>query len=80
VRGRGLMQALVFEEEGLAQEVSREAFEHGLIIETCGPRDEALKLLPPLTISPQEVEEGISILAESLSAVKEGQEVALAIR
>lgn len=79
VRGRGLMQALVFEEEGLAQEVSRAAFEHGLIIETCGPRDEALKLLPPLTISRQEVEEGISILAESLSAVKEGQEVALAV-
>jgi len=57
VRGRGLMLALVFAEEGLAQEVSKAAFDRGLIIETCGARDEALKLLPPLTITREELDQ-----------------------
>jgi diaminobutyrate-2-oxoglutarate transaminase len=80
VRGRGLMQALVFAEEGLAQEVSQAAFERGLLIETCGARDEALKLLPPLTINREELDQGITILAESLNAVKEGTSVQVAAR
>jgi diaminobutyrate-2-oxoglutarate transaminase len=78
VRGRGLMQALVFTEEGLAQEVSQAAFERGLLIETCGARDEALKLLPPLTITREELDQGITILAESLNAVREGTFVQVA--
>lgn len=79
VRGRGLMQALVFADEGLAQEVSRAAFGRGLLIETCGARDEALKLLPPLTINREELELGISILAESVDAVKEGADIQIAV-
>lgn len=78
VRGRGLMQALVFTEEGLAQEVSQAAFERRLLIETCGARDEALKLLPPLTINREELDQGITILAESLNAVREGTSVQIA--
>lgn len=80
VRGRGLMQALVFAEEGLAHEVSQAAFERGLLIETCGARDEALKLLPPLTINREELDQGITILAESLNAVREGTSVQVAAR
>jgi diaminobutyrate-2-oxoglutarate transaminase len=72
VRGRGLIQAVVFAEAGLAEKISRAAFARGVIIETCGPRDEALKLLPSLTISHEELEQGISILAESAEAVQEG--------
>jgi diaminobutyrate-2-oxoglutarate transaminase len=72
VRGRGLIQALVFAEAGLAERISRAAFARGVIIETCGARDEALKLLPCLTISHEELEQGISILAESAEAVQEG--------
>ena len=75
VRGRGLIQALVFAGAGLAEKVSKAAFERGLIIETCGARDEALKLLPSLTISPEELEQGISIIAESVRAVQEGANV-----
>jgi diaminobutyrate-2-oxoglutarate transaminase len=79
VRGRGLIQAVVFAETGLAEKVSQAAFERGLIIETCGPRDEALKLLPPLTITRNELDQGIAILKESLDAVqKVGQQRALA--
>ena len=73
------MQALVFADEGLAQEVSKAVFERGLLIETCGARDEALKLLPPLTINREELEQGISILAESVDAVKEGADIQVAV-
>jgi diaminobutyrate-2-oxoglutarate transaminase len=79
VRGRGLIQAIVFAEPGLAEEISQAAFERGLIIETCGPRDEALKLLPPLTITREELDRGIAILRESLDTVqKAGHQRALA--
>lgn len=66
VRGRGLIQGIQIGLEGLAEQVSRIAFERGLIIETCGPQGEVLKLLPALTISEEELEEGITRLAESL--------------
>ncbi len=69
VRGRGLIQGLVFENESVAEKVSCAAFERGLIIETCGSRNEALKLLPPLTISKAELEKGIAIIEDTLKAV-----------
>jgi diaminobutyrate-2-oxoglutarate transaminase len=78
VRGRGLMQGLVFTEPGLAQEVSHAAFERGVIVETCGPRDEVLKLLPPLTITSEELERGISIISKSVRAMKSGAKVHVA--
>ena len=69
VRGRGLIQGFICGTEGMAQSVSRAAFERGLIIETCGPKDEVLKVLPCLTLTQGEMEEGISILEEALKSV-----------
>jgi diaminobutyrate-2-oxoglutarate transaminase len=66
VRGRGLIQGLGFDVEGLAQEVARVAFERGLIIETSGARNEVLKLLPPLTIEEEELRDGLTRISESL--------------
>ena len=66
VRGRGLIQGLVLGVPGLAQLVGRLAFERRLIIETAGVQSEVLKVLPPLTISHEELEEGIARIAESL--------------
>ncbi len=66
IRGRGLIQAVEFAQEGLARKVSSTAFERGLLIETCGPHDEALKILPPLTITKDELIHGIRILADAL--------------
>lgn len=47
VRGRGLIQGIAFRPEGLANEVAVKAFGRGMVIETAGPRDNVLKLLPP---------------------------------
>ena len=66
VRGRGLIQGLVLGVPGLAQLVGRLAFERSLVVETSGVEGEVLKVLPPLTISHEELEEGIARIAESL--------------
>jgi diaminobutyrate-2-oxoglutarate transaminase len=50
LRGRGFMRGLVLHGSGTAAMVSRQLFERNVIAETCGPDDEVLKLLPPLTI------------------------------
>lgn len=68
VSGRGMVHGLRFEVPELADRVSSEAFARGLLIETAGPRGEVVKLLPPLTISGAELEQGLSILEESLAA------------
>jgi diaminobutyrate-2-oxoglutarate transaminase len=69
VRGRGLILGLAFELEHIAAKIACAAFERGLIIETCGARDEVLKLLPPLIITKAELETGIGIIEESLKAL-----------
>ncbi len=66
VRGRGLIQGLALAPEGLAARVARLAFERGLVIEPAGPRDDVLKLLPPLTIDDAGLAAGLDILEESL--------------
>ena len=50
-----------------AQEVQRRCFERGLIVELCGRHDEVVKLLPPLTTTVAELEEGCGILRDALA-------------
>ena len=69
VRGRGMIQGIAFGDPSLASRVSRQAFERGLIIETAGPRDEVLKLLPPLTMDTDVMARGIDIIEASLAAI-----------
>lgn len=67
-RGRGLAWGLRFECGEDAGRVAAEAFERGLLVERAGPRDEVVKLLPPLTISPDELDHGLGILADAVAA------------
>ncbi len=67
-RGRGLFQGLHSAVPGLAEATCRAAFERGLMLETSGPDNDVVKLLPPLTISDEALERGLAILAESLLA------------
>ena len=50
-----------------AAAVTARAFEHGLVIERCGPEDEVIKCLMPLTTSYAELDEGLDILTRSLA-------------
>lgn len=75
-RGRGLIQGLAFGDATVAGEVSRRAFEKGLIIETAGADDEVLKLLPPLTIPEASLARGLDIIESCVEAAMARREVA----
>ncbi|WP_049573663.1 diaminobutyrate--2-oxoglutarate transaminase [Streptomyces sp. SBT349] len=66
VRGRGLVWGLVFDDTDRATAVCRRAFELGLLLETSGPQSEVVKLLPALTITPEELDEGLRILTRAV--------------
>lgn len=67
VKGRGLMQGLAAANPAIAAEIARRAFRGGLIIETSGPQDEVVKLLPPLTISGELLARGLDILDQAVA-------------
>jgi diaminobutyrate-2-oxoglutarate transaminase len=67
VRGRGLLQGIAFADAPLAKQASRRAFENGLLVEVCGPDDEVLKLLPPLTISAEDLDAGLALLERAVA-------------
>ena len=66
VRGRGMMQAIEFENIELANKISEVAFRHHLVIETSGIDDQVLKLMPPLTTSDEDIKKGLEIIEKSL--------------
>ncbi|GAA1019244.1 MULTISPECIES: diaminobutyrate--2-oxoglutarate transaminase [Amycolatopsis] len=68
-KGRGLARGLEFANGDLAGAVCKEAFERGLLMETSGPDGEVMKLLPPLTLTDEELSEGLAIIEESIAAV-----------
>ncbi|MEV1292279.1 diaminobutyrate--2-oxoglutarate transaminase [Pseudonocardia sp. NPDC049635] len=68
-KGRGLARGIQFEEEGLAEKIAGKAFERRMLLETAGPNDEVLKLLPPLTTTDDEIDEGLAIIGESVRSV-----------
>ena len=50
VKGRGMMQGIDVGTGELAASICRNCFANRLIIETAGPYDQVVKLLPPLTM------------------------------
>lgn len=68
IKGRGMMLGLDMKSGDIASDIVSEAFDRGLIIETSGTDDEIVKCLTPLTISHEELEKGLDILAEAVSA------------
>ncbi|MEJ3656840.1 diaminobutyrate--2-oxoglutarate transaminase [Actinomycetes bacterium KLBMP 9759] len=71
-KGRGLARGLAFGQPELASKVCAAAFERGLLMETSGPSDEVMKIMPPLTIGDGELEEGLDIVTDAVRAVTEG--------
>ncbi|MDJ0461802.1 diaminobutyrate--2-oxoglutarate transaminase [Streptomyces sp. H27-C3] len=65
-RGRGLVWGLEFTDKPRASAVCRRAFELGMLLETSGPQSEVVKLLPALTITAEELDQGLRILARSV--------------
>lgn len=73
VRGLGLLQGLKWRDRDVARRVAARAFDAGVVIETCGPHDEVLKFMPPLTIPAAALAEGLDrverVIAEETGAL-----------
>jgi diaminobutyrate-2-oxoglutarate transaminase len=69
VRGRGLLWGVELADPQQADDICSAAFERGLLCETSGPESEVVKLMPPLTVTDEELDQGLAILAESVAAV-----------
>jgi diaminobutyrate-2-oxoglutarate transaminase len=65
-RGRGLVWGLEFLDRSRAGRIARRCFELGLLIETSGAESEVLKLIPALTITAEELDAGLTILAQAV--------------
>lgn len=69
VRGRGFLQGLHTPIAGLASQICAAAFERGLLMETSGgAASDVVKLMPPLTITDDDLERGLAILRASVEA------------
>ncbi len=68
-RGRGLAWGLPFDRPGAAREVCDAAYRGGLLLETAGVHDEVAKVLPPLTVADEQLEQGLGILDECVALV-----------
>ncbi|OBA75931.1 4-aminobutyrate transaminase [Mycolicibacterium mucogenicum] len=71
VRGRGAMLAIEIVKPGtnepdpvLTKAIAAEAFKRGVILLTCGSYGNIIRLLPPLVISDELLDEGIAVLSD----------------
>ncbi len=69
VRGCGMIWGVEFTTLELAEMVSTILFENGLIIETCGNEGQVVKLLPPLTITIENLMIGLNKLLDVVSDI-----------
>ncbi len=69
VRGRGLLQGLHSPVGDIADAITTQAFDLGLLMETAGPDGEVTKLLPPLTVTDSELSDGLDRLEQAIETV-----------
>lgn len=69
MRGRGLIWGLQMTDGPTATQVSRAAFDRGLLVETCGLGGAVVKLMPPLTVTAEEIAQALDILGAAITAV-----------
>lgn len=64
MRGRGMFQGVAFDDPVRAIYIKQQLFKRHVIAETCGPKGEVLKLMPPLNIPLAVLGEGLQALIE----------------
>ncbi|BCL72785.1 diaminobutyrate--2-oxoglutarate transaminase [Vibrio nigripulchritudo] len=61
IKGRGMMIGIECKAPEIAAQITQQCFERGMIIETAGPNDEVVKFFCPLTITEEELDQGLQI-------------------
>lgn len=67
IRGRGLLAALEFSDPSMVEEVSRACLQSGLLVTPT--KNGVIRVIPALTISEEELNEGLDILKQVLGSV-----------
>lgn len=65
LRGKGLIHGLDVGDGARATAIVKRCFENGLIIASCGSGGRVIKVIPPLTIPPSDLQQGLDILVEA---------------
>lgn len=69
IRGKGLLKGLVVENDASA--IAKKAIDHNLLILTAGPN--VVRILPPLTVTTDEINEFIIKLEETFQSLEKGE-------
>ncbi|WP_295898671.1 diaminobutyrate--2-oxoglutarate transaminase [uncultured Vibrio sp.] len=68
-KGRGMMIGVECCDGELSSDIAKTCFENGMIIETAGPDDEVVKFFCPLTITNEELNQGLAIFEDAVDQV-----------
>ncbi len=68
VRGIGAMIGVELRDKATAEAVQQRCFEGGVLVLTCGPEGNVLRLIPPLTMSDAELDHGLQVLTAALTS------------
>ncbi|HYH49693.1 MAG TPA: aminotransferase class III-fold pyridoxal phosphate-dependent enzyme [Acidimicrobiia bacterium] len=68
VRGVGLMIGVELADKAAAEAVQTHCLDGGLIVLLCGPGENVLRLIPPLTITDSDFEQGLRIIVAAIEA------------
>jgi 4-aminobutyrate aminotransferase-like enzyme len=52
--------------KAVTQQVCRACLDAGVIVLSCGPDENVLRLAPPLTITDDEIDHGLTVLCEAI--------------
>jgi 4-aminobutyrate aminotransferase-like enzyme len=68
VRGVGAMIGVELVDQATAEAVQHRCLADGVIVLTCGPDGNVLRLIPPLTMTDEELDHGLDVLERALVA------------
>ena len=67
IRGLGLMVGVELADKATTEAVCAACLDRGVIVLSCGPDENVLRLVPPLTITDDEVDHGLAVLVAAIS-------------
>jgi 4-aminobutyrate aminotransferase-like enzyme len=66
VRGVGAMIGVELRDKATAEAIQARCLADGVLVLTCGPDGNVLRLIPPLTITDAELDHGLDVLCTAL--------------
>jgi 4-aminobutyrate aminotransferase len=69
IRGIGLMVGVELADKAVTDAVCAACLAAGVIVLACGPDENVLRLVPPLTVGDDEIDHGLAVLTEAIRGV-----------